>query len=84
VFFTFEKNDHGRGPCQPNLRHLARIGLEKAVAQFESKRFPKNKAMLIVISRCGLPLKKSPETASCRWPGYFLMGCSELDLDEAF
>ena len=66
VSFSFEKDDHGQGLVSRLLRHLARIGREKALTQFESELLPKNKAMMTVHARSDLPMKKSFKTASCR------------------
>lgn len=59
VSFTFEEDDHGQGLVSRILWHLAHLGREKALAQFEPELLPKNKAMLTVLARSGLPLKKA-------------------------
>ncbi|HHP7235806.1 MAG TPA: GNAT family N-acetyltransferase [Desulfobacterales bacterium] len=61
VSFTVEEDYHGQGLASRLLGHLTRIGREKGVAQFEAHMLPKNKAMLTVFARSGLPMQKTSE-----------------------
>lgn len=57
--FTVEEDYHGQGLASRLLRHLAGIGREKGLAQFEADVLLENKAMIAVFERSGLPMKKA-------------------------
>jgi GNAT superfamily N-acetyltransferase len=59
VAFMVEEDYQGQGIAGMLLRHLAGIGRQKGVSQFEAEVLPGNKAMLGVFSRSGLPMKHS-------------------------
>ncbi len=61
VAFTIEEDYQGQGLASRLLRHLAAIGREKGMAQFEAEVLAENKAMLTVFERSGLPMKKAFE-----------------------
>jgi len=60
IAFLIEEDFHGQGIAGRILKHLAHIGREKGVGQFEAEVLAQNKAMLAVFSRSGLPMKQSP------------------------
>jgi len=60
VAFLVEEDFHGQGIAGRILKHLAHIGREQGVSQFEAEVLAQNKAMLAVFSRSGLPMKQSP------------------------
>jgi RimJ/RimL family protein N-acetyltransferase len=61
VAFTVEEDYQGQGIAGMILRHLIHIAREQGVAQFEAEVLPKNRAMLAVLARSGLPMKQSFE-----------------------
>lgn len=61
VAFTVEEDYHGQGIASRLLQHLARIGREKGVSQFEAEVLPENKGMITVFERSGLPVTKKFE-----------------------
>jgi len=61
IAFTVEEDYQGQGIAGMVLRHLIRIAREKGVSRFEAEVLPRNKAMLTVLARSGLPLKQSLE-----------------------
>ncbi|CAB5132395.1 4-hydroxybutyrate CoA-transferase [Olavius algarvensis associated proteobacterium Delta 3] len=64
VAFTVEEDYQGQGLASHLLRHLAHIARQKGIARFEADVLPHNKAMLIVFSRCGLPMVKGHEAGN--------------------
>jgi RimJ/RimL family protein N-acetyltransferase len=61
IAFTVEEDYQGQGIASSILRHLIHIAREKGVSQFEAEVLPGNTAMLAVLARSGLPMKKSLE-----------------------
>jgi len=61
VAFTVEEEYHGRGIAGHLLRHLVLIAQEKGVSRFEADLLPRNRAMLVVFSRSGLPMTTQQE-----------------------
>ncbi|MCX6876623.1 MAG: GNAT family N-acetyltransferase [Verrucomicrobia bacterium] len=59
VAFLVEEDYHGQGLAGRILRHLAAIAREQGVSQFEAEVLARNKAMLAVFSRSGLPMKQN-------------------------
>jgi RimJ/RimL family protein N-acetyltransferase len=59
IAFMVAEDYHGQGIAGRILKHLARIAREKGVSQFEAEVLPRNKAMLAVFARSGLPIKQS-------------------------
>ena len=58
VAFVVEEDYHGQGIAGRLLRHLAGVGRSQGIAQFEASVLPRNKAMLAVFARSGLPMEK--------------------------
>ncbi len=61
VAFMVEEDYHGLGIARRLLRHLAEIAREKGIATFEADVLAKNKSMLVVFARSGLPMRKRHE-----------------------
>jgi GNAT superfamily N-acetyltransferase len=61
VAFMVEEDYHGLGIAGRLLRHLAEIAREKGIATFEADVLAKNKSMLVVFARSGLPMRKRHE-----------------------
>lgn len=61
IAFTVEEDYQGQGIAGMVLRHLIGIARAKGVSRFEAEVLPRNKAMLTVLARSGLPLKQSLE-----------------------
>ena len=61
IAFTVEEDYQGQGIASRILRHLIHIAQIKGVSQFEAEVLPKNRAMLAVFARSGLPMKESQE-----------------------
>jgi RimJ/RimL family protein N-acetyltransferase len=61
VAFAAEEDYHGQGIASRLLQHLARIGRQKGVSQFEAEVLSENKAMLAVFERSGLSVSKKFE-----------------------
>jgi RimJ/RimL family protein N-acetyltransferase len=59
VAFLVEEDYHGLGIAGRILKHLAGIAREKGVGEFEAEVLPRNKAMLAVFLRSGLPMKRT-------------------------
>ena len=58
VAFMVEEDYHGQGIAGRLLRHLADVARSQGIARFEASVLPKNKAMLSVFARSGLPMEK--------------------------
>jgi len=58
VAFVVEEDYHGQGIAGRLLRHLAGVGRSQGIARFEASVLPRNKAMLSVFARSGLPMEK--------------------------
>ena len=58
VAFVVEEDYHGQGIAGRLLRHLAVVGRSQGIARFEASVLPRNKAMLSVFARSGLPMEK--------------------------
>ena len=61
IAFVVEEDYHGLGIAGRILQHLARFARQKGVSQFEAEVLPRNKAMLAVFSRSGLPMNLTPK-----------------------
>ena len=61
IAFTVGEPFQGLGIASCILRHLVHIAQIKGVSQFEAEVLPKNRAMLAVFARSGLPMKESQE-----------------------
>ncbi len=61
IAFTVGENYQCQGIASRILRHLIHIAQQKGVSQFEAEVLPKNRAMLAVFARSGLPMKESQE-----------------------
>ena len=61
VAFTVEEDYHGQGIASLLLKHLARIARSKGLSYFIAEVLPKNRAMLKVFSRSGLPMKQKSQ-----------------------
>jgi RimJ/RimL family protein N-acetyltransferase len=62
ISFAVEEDYQGQGIASRILQHLIQIAREKGVLQFEAEVLRENSAMLAVLARSGLPLKKSYES----------------------
>jgi RimJ/RimL family protein N-acetyltransferase len=58
VAFVVEEDYHGLGIAGRLLRHLAEVARAQGIAQFDASVLPRNKAMLAVFERSGLPMRK--------------------------
>jgi len=58
VAFVVEEDYHGQGIAGRLLRHLAGVGRSQGIARFEASVLPRNKSMLSVFARSGLPMEK--------------------------
>jgi len=58
IAFVVEEDYHGQGVAGRLLRHLAAVARAQGIARFEATVLPKNKAMLAVFERSGLPMEK--------------------------
>lgn len=61
VAFTVEEDYHGQGIAGLLLKHLIRIARYKGLTYFVAEVLSKNRAMLKVFSRSGLPIKEKRE-----------------------
>lgn len=59
IAFMVDEDYHGQGIAGRLLEHLAEIAREKGVGRFEAEVLPRNKAMLAVFARSGLPMSVS-------------------------
>ncbi len=57
VAFLVEEDYHGLGIAGRILKHLAQIGREQGVHQFQAEVLAQNRAMLAVFQRSGLPMQ---------------------------
>ena len=58
VAFMVEEDYHGLGIAGRLLRHLAGIARARGIARFDASVLSRNKAMLSVFARSGLPMQK--------------------------
>ena len=58
VAFMVEEDYHGLGIASRLLRHLADVARAQGIAQLEASVLPRNKPMLSVFARSGLPMQK--------------------------
>lgn len=61
IAFIVEEDYQGQGIASTLLKNLIHIAREKGVCQFEAEVLRKNKSMLAVLARSGLPMKQSFE-----------------------
>jgi RimJ/RimL family protein N-acetyltransferase len=61
IAFAVEEDYQGQGMASRILRHLARIAREQGLAEFTAEVLPRNRAMLAVFARSGLPVKSAVE-----------------------
>ena len=59
--FTVEEDYHGMGIATLLLKHLTHLARAKGVSRFVAEVLSKNKAMLAVFSRSGLPMHNQSE-----------------------
>ncbi len=60
VAFVVEEDFQGMGIAGMLLRHLTTIARQQGIASFEAEVLPVNKAMLKVLAKSGLPVRKQP------------------------
>jgi RimJ/RimL family protein N-acetyltransferase len=58
IAFTVEEDYQGQGIAGRLLRHMTRIARQMGIAAFEAEVLPRNRAMLAVFERGGLPIEK--------------------------
>lgn len=56
IAFTVEEDYQGQGIASSLLRHLIRIARDQGLARLEAEVLQRNRAMVAVFSRCGLPM----------------------------
>jgi GNAT superfamily N-acetyltransferase len=61
VAFAVEEDYQGLGIAGRLLRHLAEIARERGIAALEADVLARNKSMLVVFARSGLPMRKRHE-----------------------
>jgi len=61
IAFAVEEDYQGQGMASRILRHLAQIAREQGLAEFTAEVLPRNRAMLAVFARSGLPVKSAVE-----------------------
>ena len=66
VAFMVEEDYHGQGIAGRLLRHLAAIARSQGIARLEASVLPRNKAMLSVFARSGLPMTRRIEDGEVR------------------
>lgn len=61
VAFTVEEDYHNQGMAGLLLRHLAGIAVQLGIGRFEAEVLTRNRGMLKVFEKSGLPMKTSPQ-----------------------
>lgn len=61
VAFLVEEDYQGQGVAGVILRHLAAIARDQGLAGFDAEVLPRNKAMLRVFARSGLPMERTSQ-----------------------
>ena len=62
IAFTVTDEFQGRGIASALLRHLTRLARAAGIVEFVAEVLPENAAMLRVLERSGVPLKKKRES----------------------
>lgn len=61
IAFAVEEDYQGQGMASRILRHLAHIAREKGLSEFTADVLSRNRAMLAVFARSGLPMESSTD-----------------------
>ena len=66
IAFMVEEDYHGRGIARRILHHLGVIARDRGIVRFEADVLPRNKAMLRVFKKSGLPMASHLEDGTVR------------------